>query len=669
MKKLCFLLMICALCALFALTSFAATTVYVDGTGETDGAYATLQEAVAALPEDGGNVVVCGDTTVSGVVELAAKNGKVTVTGQNGAKLTIARTFKLASEVEFDDIELVSSSSSYGFVYAQGNKLTIGENVTTSKTSGAKWLSVFGGASTGTVGYDSHLVLKAGTYHVVYGGNNQGTFNGASAVELSNVTVANTLSAGNYQGTFNGTGSLTVDLRGNKTVSAGTFKETPTVLVDEGYEAILSGGVYSQQASGYEPEPDPTTVYVDGTGATEGAYTSFTDALSALSAEGGSIIVCGDTALGTTAKGVVMSDYKTFTGKITVTGQNGAQLIFGRSLRVNTELEFDDIHIHSIIPSGNTAVNNINCWGNTITVGSGVTMTKADGAIYPNIIGGRDGTTTTYDSHINVYGGTWQNIYGGGYSGTFAGDSYVTVSNATVIGRLTAGSRAGSFTGTPSLTLDLRGGKTVTAGSFDADPTVLVDEGYEAAIVDGTYLERIPVVNLPRTVYVDGVGGGEDTYATLSAAVAEMPGGGSVILLCDVEIASATSLSETDPLTITSPTGHKLTISANLTLGGDTTFEDIILDKTASGNIYIVAKGHRLIIEDDVLCHNYSGSNSLSLLGGAYSGAFSGDTYIEVKAGFFRNIYGGNYNGAFTGNTYIKMSGGRVNNSIVGGNY
>ncbi|MBQ9429829.1 MAG: hypothetical protein IJU41_09880, partial [Clostridia bacterium] len=236
-------------------------------------------------------------------------------------------------------------------------------------------------------------------------------------------------------------------------------------------------------------------------------------------------------------------------------------------------------------------------------------------------------------------------------------------------GRLTASSRAGSFTGTPSLTLDLRGGKTVTAGSFDASPALLVDEGYEGVIVGDTYMQRLPVVNLPRTVYVDGVGGGEDTYATLSAAVADMPGGGSVILLCDVEIASATTLSATDPLTVTSPAGYKLTISANLTLGGDTTFEDIILDKTASGNIFIVAKGHRLIIGEGVICHNYSGSNYLSLLGGAYSGAFAGDTYIEVKAGFFRNIYGGNYNGAFTGDTYIKMSGGRINNSIVGGNY
>lgn len=671
MKKLNFVFALSVFCALFTLLSFAASVVYVDGVGTDENCYADLSSAITAV-DVGGKVILKTSVTLgtsSKGLTLPAKAGEITVEGQTGSEVvTIARSLSLGGPLVLDKLVLHSTHSSLANVLCVGKKLTVGAGVTTTKASGAAWLGLFGGPSSGTVAYDTELDVRAGTYRCIYGASFSGTANGNSTVTVSNVTVTGTLSAGNYQGTFGGTGSLTVDLRGNKTVSAGTFKETPTVLVDEGYEAILSGGVYSQQASGYEPEPAPTTVYVDSTGATEGAYTSFADALTALSAEGGTVVVCGDTPLGTTAKGVVMSDCKTFTGKVTITGESGARLIFGRSLRVNTEIEFENIHIHSIIPSNLSAVNNINCWGNTITVGAGVTVTKDDGTIYPCIIGGRD-ANTTYDSHVNVYGGTWQNIYGGGYSGTFAGNSYVTVSGATVIGTLTAGSRSGSFTGTPSLVLDLRGGKTVTAGAFDADPTVLVDEGYEAAIVDGTYLERIPVVNLPRTVYVDGVGGGEDTYATLSAAVAEMPGGGTVILLCDVEIASATSLSETDPLTITSPAGHKLTISANLTLGGDTTFEDIILDKTASGNIYIVAKGHRLIIEDDVLCHNYSGSNSLSLLGGAYSGAFAGDTYIEVKAGFFRNIYGGNYNGAFTGNTYIKMSGGRVNNSIVGGNY
>ncbi|MBQ9427983.1 MAG: hypothetical protein IJU41_00410, partial [Clostridia bacterium] len=476
MKKTVFLFAFCALCALLAATALAASVVYVDGVGTDENCYADLSSAITAV-DVGGKVILKTDVTLgtsSKGLTLPAKAGEITVEGQTGSEVvTIARSLTLGGPLVLDKLVLHSTHSSLANVLCVGKKLTVGAGVTTTKASGAAWLGLFGGPSSGTVDYDTELDVRAGTYRAIYGASYGGTANGNSTVTVSNVTVTGTISAGNYSGTFNGTGSLTVDLRGNKTVAAGTFKETPTVLVDEGYEAILSGGVYSQQPVGYVPEPDPTTVYVDGTGATEGAYTSFADAFTALSSEGGSIIVCGDTQLGTTSSGVIMANYKSYSGKITVTGENGARLIFARSLRVNTELEFDNIHIHSIIPSNLSAVNNILCGGNTITVGAGVTVTKDASAIYPNIIGGLD-TNSAYDTHITVKGGTWQNIYGGGYSNTFSGNSYVTVSGATVLGRLTASSRAGSFTGTPSLTLDLRGGKTVTAGSFDASPALLV---------------------------------------------------------------------------------------------------------------------------------------------------------------------------------------------------
>lgn len=415
----------------------APTTVYVDGTGATADAYATLQEAVEALDDNGGEVIVCGDTTVSGVVELAKKNGKMTITGRNGAKLTIARTFKLLSEVEFDNIELVSTSGTYGFVYAQGNKLTIGENVTTSKTSGAKWLSVLGGISSGTVEYDAHLVIKAGTYNVIYGGNNQGTFNGTATVEVSNVTVTGTLSAMSYSGTFNGTSKLMIDLRGNKTVSAGTYKETPTILVDEGYEAVLEDGAYSQREM-KEPEAEPKTVYVDGTGKTEGAYTS------------------------------------------------------------------------------------------------------------------------------------------------------------------------------------------------------------------------------------------------LEAALSDMPGGGTVVVAGNTTISSETVLPKTAAVTITSVYDGKdytdtasLKISANLTLGGDTTFENIVLErvKNADGNYYIAAAGNKLVIEESVICLNYTGYQWLSVVGGTLSGTHSGGSHIVVKAGHFRNLFGGNYKGDFYGDSVVEISGGMFENSVCGGSY
>ena len=201
------------------------------------------------LLEDGGTVIVCGDTTVGTANEmltLPAKSGKVVVTGENGAKLKIARGIALGCEVEFENIELVNISATEGFISADGNKLTIGEGVTTSRENTERWLTILGGNKTSAeTSYDSHLVVKAGTYRYIYGGNSTATFNGNSTVEISNVT-ATTISAKNEGGTFSGTSALIADLRGDKTVTADTFVEVPTFITDEGYDAVLDGSTYKQ---------------------------------------------------------------------------------------------------------------------------------------------------------------------------------------------------------------------------------------------------------------------------------------------------------------------------------------------------------------------------------------------------------------------------------------
>ena len=105
--NLAFLILLVACLSISALADEAV--VYLDGTGNTEGAQTTIQAAVDALPDEGGHIIVCGDTaTTNTAITLNAKSGKVKVTAINGAKFTIARTLKFSSEFEFDDIELVS---------------------------------------------------------------------------------------------------------------------------------------------------------------------------------------------------------------------------------------------------------------------------------------------------------------------------------------------------------------------------------------------------------------------------------------------------------------------------------------------------------------------------------------------------------------------------------
>ncbi len=660
------------------------TTVYVDGTGATEGAHTTLEAAFEAIADRGGNVIVCGNTTVgtSGAgITLPAAAGKVTVTGENGAVLTIARSLSLASEVEFDNITINSTSTSIGNLLCWGHKLTMGEGVTITKGNGAVELGIFGGGAGSALTADSHIVVLGGHYRAIFGGNYSSTFTGTSTIEVSGASTSGKISGINWQGTFNGTSTIIFDLRGGKTVKAGEYIGEPQLIVDDGYEGVLVDGTYMQQE--ISEVPAPTTVYVDGTGKTEGAYTTFEDAFRALSSEGGTIVLKGDTQLGTTTKGVVLADYNNFKGGVTFTSENGAKLIFARSLRANCDITFDNIHIHSIIPSNLTANNNIIACGHTITVCDDVTTTKDDSAIWPAIVGGQD-ASTTYDTHIVVKAGTWQNIYAGGFSGTFTGKAVLEVTNVTVVGNLSASNRSGNFNGTSEMIFDLRGGKTVTAGTFVGTPICLADDGYEGVLVDGTYMQQeISTEPAPTVVYVDGTVQTSGDGLTAATAVKTLPeaatllrNGGTIVVCGTVNVDSAITLYTRGELTITSVYGDEdytdtamIAVANNITLGTPLTFKDVTLDKAATGNDYIIANGNKLVIDEGVFCRNFLATNYISIIGGAYSGTFTGDSDVTVKSGYFRNIHGGNYNGTFKGNSTVNFLGGYVDNMVSGGSF
>lgn len=225
-------------------------TAYVDETGDTKDSFVTLEDALAALPAEGGNVVICGELMLGNSntkVVFPERSGKVFISGKKGAKLIIAYGIHLGCEWEIDDIELVNASSGLGYISAMGHKLTIGEKVTMSREDTERWLSIYGTShDSDPFECDTHIVLKGGTYRHIFGGG-KGEFTGTTKVEVSGITATGKLSAVNEQGTFNGTGTVIVDLRGGKTVEAGTYVETPTVITDEGRTAVLEGKIYSQK--------------------------------------------------------------------------------------------------------------------------------------------------------------------------------------------------------------------------------------------------------------------------------------------------------------------------------------------------------------------------------------------------------------------------------------
>lgn len=97
--------------------------------------------------------------------------------------------------------------------------------------------------------------------------------------------VTSVLSAGNETGDFHGTAVLIANLRGNRTVTDAKFSQTPICITDDGYAAALDGNAY------FQVKEPPNAVYVDGTGATEGAYRTLEEAVAALPNDGGTVIV------------------------------------------------------------------------------------------------------------------------------------------------------------------------------------------------------------------------------------------------------------------------------------------------------------------------------------------------------------------------------------------
>lgn len=702
-------LFILALCFCIA-TVAAESTVYLDGVGTDANCYATLADAVEAVA-DGGTVVLTADyaTPTGSATHLPQKS--FTLTAQNGAVLTLGRTFFIYGNVVFDNITIKNgAASTVDFIYCSGYSLTVTSSVTTVAKSG-RYTTIFAGTSDVSkypiVPTASEIKLYGGDWNVMYGANYKGTFTNTVDILIDGATLHGTFYIGNKSGTSDGTCNLTVKsgslstvegtagaysitLNGGsveslaldatvapevgKTVTVSAATGTITTSAPEGYKVVQNGTVYSLEEEGGTPEPEaPTTVYVDGTGATEGAYATLQDAVEALHADGGSVIVCGDT----TVSGVVELAQKN--GKMTITGRNGAKLTIARTFKLLSEVEFDNIELVST--SGTFGY--IYAQGNKLTFGENVVTSRTDGAKWLSVLGGVSSGTVEYNAHLVIKAGTYYVVYGGNNQGTFNGTATVEITNATVTGTLSAMNYSGTFNGTSTLTIDLRGNKTVSAGTYKENetPILLVDEGYEAVLTDGVYSQQeikevVPAE--PKTLFVDGTGKTEGAYASLEAALSDMPGGGTVVISGNTVISAVTVLPETAAVTFTSVYDGKdytdtaaLQISANVTLGADTTFENIIIErvKNADGNYYIAAAGHKLVIEETAICLNYTGYQWLSIVGGALSGTHNGGSHLVIKGGHFRNVFGGNYKGDFYGDSKVEISGGMFENSVCGGNY
>ena len=137
-----------------------------------------------------------------------------------------------------------------------------------------------------------------------------------------------------------------------------------------------------------------------------------------------------------------------------------------------------------------------------------------------------------------------------------------------------------------------------------------------------------------------------------------------------MNITSATVLPEGVALNITAQDNAVLHLGARLTLGGETTFDNITINNASTSYQLIVAAGNPVTFGEGVVCTtNGTALVYPAIIGGNYDTACTKGSHITVKGGTWRNIYGANYNGSFKGNSTVDFTGGTVLVTLSGGSY
>lgn len=217
MKKYIGILSAMLLCALLALSAFAAeTVVYVNDGGSGDGSSASaplgdMTEAINKVA-NGGKVVIVDTYTCADEFHEPTHKGDITVTGGNYVFTNgkYNRWFLSGSgATTFENITFTYGEGSTALFVAQFNPITFGEGVTTP-TSG---VYLVGGyqqvdglpiADSPDYSLDSHVVVKSGTFHAVVGvsrGAGTNEYTGTGHVTVDGGTIATLYGAsinGNY---------------------------------------------------------------------------------------------------------------------------------------------------------------------------------------------------------------------------------------------------------------------------------------------------------------------------------------------------------------------------------------------------------------------------------------------------------------------------------------
>lgn len=538
MKKL---LTMFLLIAVLTVAAAATDTVYLNGTG-ADGAYTTLESAAAVL-KNGGDIILTGDVDITSATTLP-EGIALNISAQNGAVLNLGARLTLGGETTFDNITINNASTSYQFIVAAGNPVTMGDGVvTTTNGTALVYPAIIGGNYNTACTAGSHITVKGGTWRNIYGANYNGSFKGDSTVDFKGGTVLVTLSGGSYSGDYEGTATLNIG--GTATVEFNQISGTSL--------GVVGGNV----------------------GVANGTARTFNGKIN--------INIGGDATVHSLVIGSSIMNNITTTADISID-------IFGNA------------HINRNIYAGGWLGRTTSENGITLTLRENSTYTNPNGSVY--ICAGAQSGTVTGDVKVvvkdnaNIAG----NVYGGGYSGSVAGNSTSEIYGGIVNVNFTAGSRSGNISGDTTVNayggtigFDASGDYGIT-GNGGTNGTV---SGTAYITVDGASVAGAVVANTASydiTLKSGNIGSAADTVKidisgekalTVGGSVtaSDFVGGGTITLAADGSVTTDKMSGETTLVIDGTPT-HKqtyITVKENATeavVNYTSAYETDVLEKS-----------------------------------------------------------------------------------------
>ena len=185
----------------------------------------SLEDAYAAIGENGGTIVICGPFTVANAFNTSANKGKITFTSvydgvdyakTNDAKMIFAANFYCGGDTEFNNITL-KANNNYRSIFAATHELVLGENITSLADAATNtYLSVMGGGSSALIDKTTNLTVSSGIWQRVRGG--------AAADGNMNSTVNLTINGGEFKEMLTLGSTSSHEGTVNATINGGVFR-------------------------------------------------------------------------------------------------------------------------------------------------------------------------------------------------------------------------------------------------------------------------------------------------------------------------------------------------------------------------------------------------------------------------------------------------------------